>query len=127
MHQVGPIGEGANEGQWEPVADGLTQTGLIFHVVRQVRQRIALRHAALVGNGFVAAGKRNRLDRKERNALGIIERKLDDAAHLLVVDAVDQRDHWHDVHSVGIQVFNRAQLYVEQVGDFENLYTNGVD
>src|ERR1039457_2553813 len=109
MYQIGPVGKGADEGQREPVAGGFAQAGLILHVVR---------HAALVWDGLVAAGKRNRLERKERNALGIVEGELDDAAHLLVIDAVDQRDDGHDVHAVGVQVFNRPQLYIKQVADF---------
>jgi hypothetical protein len=61
--------------------------------------------------------KRNRLERKERNLLGIVERELDDAAHLLVIDAVDDGDDGHDVDAVGVQVFDGAQLHVEQVAD----------
>ena len=57
VDQVGPIGEGAHEGDREPVARGLAQSGLVLHVVRQVGQRVALRLAALVGDGLVAAGE----------------------------------------------------------------------
>ena len=43
VDQIGPIGEGAHEGNREPVADRLAQAGLILDVVRQVRKRVALR------------------------------------------------------------------------------------
>ncbi len=68
VHQVGPIGERSHERNREPVASGLAQASLILHVVRQVRQRVALRFAAIVGDGFVAAGERHRLEREERDA-----------------------------------------------------------
>ena len=88
MDQVGPIGEGANEGEREPVPGGFAQAGLRFHVVRQVGERVALGLPALVGDGLVAAGEGDGLEGAERNAFGIIERELDDAPDLLVVDAV---------------------------------------
>jgi hypothetical protein len=46
--------------------------------VRQVRERVALGGAALVGDGFVAAGEGDRLEGEEGNLLGIVERELDD-------------------------------------------------
>ena len=61
--------------------------------------------------------KRHRLERKERNLLGIVERELNDAAHLLVVDAVDDGDHRDDIDAVRVQVLDGAQLHVEQVAD----------
>ena len=97
VHQVGPVGEGAHERDREPVADRLADAGLVLHVVRQVRQRVALRRAALVGDFLVAAGERHRLEREEGDLLRIVERELDDAADLLVVDAVDDRDDRDDV------------------------------
>ena len=115
VHQVAPIGERGHEGNREPVARRLAQAGLVLHVVRQVRERVALRGAALVGHGFVAAGEGNRLEGQERNLLGIIQRELDDAAHLLVVDAVDDGDDRDDVHAVGVQVLDGPQFHVEQV------------
>ena len=99
----------------EPVAHRLAQPGLILHVVRQVRQRVALRLAAIVRDRFVAAGERNRLEREERNLLRIVQRELDDAAHLLVIDAVDDGGHRHDVDARGVQILDRPQLHVEQI------------
>ena len=89
VDQIGEVGERAHEGDREPVANGFAQTGLILHVVRQVRQRVALGLAALIRDGFVAAGEGNRLEAQERNLLGIVERETHHRAHLLIVDAVD--------------------------------------
>ena len=117
VNQVGPVGEGAHERDGEPVASGLAQSGLILHVVRQVRQRVALRVTALVGDGLVASGERNRLEREERDALGIVERELDDASDLLVVEVVDDGDDRHDLDAGLVQVLDRLQLHVEQIAD----------
>ena len=117
VDQIGEIGERAHEGDREPVANGLAEAGLILHVVRQVRQRVALGLAALIGDGFVAAGEGNRLEAQERNLLGIVEREAHHRAHLLIVHAVDQRDHRDDVDAGAVQILDRAQLHVEQVAD----------
>jgi hypothetical protein len=85
--------------------------------VGEVRQRIALCRPALRRHLFVASGKAHRLEREEVDLLRIVERELDDAAYLLVVDAVDNRHDGHDVDARVVQVFNRAQLHVEQVAD----------
>ena len=114
---VGPVGEGAHERDREPVAGRLAEAGLVLHVVRQVRQRVALRRAALGRDLLVAAGERHRLEREEVDLLRVVERELDDAADLLVVDAVDDRDDRHDVDAGAVQVLDRAQLDVEQVAD----------
>ena len=116
--QIAPIAEGGHEGNGEPVARRLAQSGLVLHVVRQVRQGVALGGAALVGDGFVAAGEGYGLERKEGNAFRVVERELHDAAHLLVVDAVDDGDYRDDVHAVGIQVLDGAQFHVEKVAHF---------
>ncbi len=86
----------------EPVARRLAEARLVLHVVRQVRQRVALRCAALVGDFLVAAGEGDRLEREEGDRLRVVERELDDAADLLVVDAVDDRDDRHDVDAVRV-------------------------
>ena len=96
---------------------GSPSAGLVLHVVRQVRQRVALRCAALVGDGLVAAGKRNRLEREERDALRIIERELNDASDLLVVQVVDDGHDRHDLDAGLVQVLDRLQLHVEQIAD----------
>ena len=57
VHHVGPVAERAHELNREPVAGGHAEAGLILYVVGQVRQRVALRLAAFVGDGFVAAGE----------------------------------------------------------------------
>ncbi len=42
VDQIRPIGEGTHERDREPVARGLAQPDLVLHVMRQVRQRVAL-------------------------------------------------------------------------------------
>ncbi len=118
VDQIAPIGEGGDERNREPVARRLAESGLVFDVVRQVGKRVALGGAALVGDGFVAAGERHRLEREERNLLGVVQRELNDAAHLLVVDAVDDGDHRDDVDAVRVQVLDGPQFHVEQVAHF---------
>ena len=117
VHHVGPVGEGAHEGDREPVARRLAEGGLLLHVVRQVRQRVALRPTPLVRDLFVAAGEADRLERQEVDLLRVVERELDDAPDLLVVDPVHNRDDRHDIDAGTVQVFDRAQLHVEQVAD----------
>ena len=75
---VGPVGEAAHERDREPVADRLADAGLVLHVVREVRQRVALRGAALRRHFLVAAGERHRLERQEVDLLRVVERELDD-------------------------------------------------
>ena len=125
VDEVGPVGERAHERDREPVAHRLADAGLILHVVREVRQRVALRRAALVGDELVAAGERHRLERQEVDLLRVVERELDDAADLLVVHAVDDRRDRNDIDAGGVQVLDRAQLDVEQVAD-ETMRVGGV-
>ena len=117
VHDVRPVGERGHERDREPVAHRLADAGLVLHVVRQVRQRVALRGAALRRDFLVAAGERHRLERQEVDPLRVVERELDDAADLLVVDAVDDRDDRDDVDAGAVEVLDRAQLHVEQVAD----------
>ena len=49
--------------------------------------------------------------------LRIVEREPDDRAHLLVIDAVDDRDHRNDLDACVVQVVDRLQLHVEQIAD----------
>ena len=115
VHEVGPVGEGPHERNWEPVARRLAQSSLVFHVMRQVGERVALCNAALVGDGFIPTGKGHRLEREEADLFGIIESELNDAPDLLVVNAVDDGDHRHDLDSGLVEVIDRLQLHVEQV------------
>ena len=117
LHGVRPVGERAHERDGEPVAGRLAEAGLVLHVVREVRQRVALRRPALGRDFFVTAGERDRLERQEVDLLGVVERELDDPSDLLVVDAVDDRDDRNDVDAGGMQVLDRAELHVEEVAD----------
>src|SRR5215831_3986659 len=110
MYQVGPIGEGAHERDGEPVAGGLAQSGLALHVMREMRQRVALRVTTLVGDLFVASGERNRLEREERDALRVVERELDNSSDLFVVQAVDDGYNRNDFHTSLVQVLDGLEL-----------------
>ena len=57
----------------------------------EMRERVALGLAAIVGYGFVASGEAYWLEAQEADSLRIVERELDDSSYLLVVDAVDDR------------------------------------
>src|SRR6476469_4353009 len=85
--------------------------------MRQMAESVTLRLAAIVSDFFVATSERYRLEAEEADGLGIIERELDDAADLLIVDAVDDGGDGYDVHTVFMQVVDGAQLYVKQVAD----------
>ena len=72
---------------------------------------------ALIGDLFVASGEGDRLEREEADPLRVVERELDDASHLLVVDAVDDGGDRNDFDTCFVQVVDGLQLYVEQVAD----------
>ncbi len=117
VRHVRPVGEAAHERNREPVADRLADARLVLHVVREMRQRVALRGPALGRHFFVAAGERHRLEREEVDRLRVVERELDDAADLLVVQAVDDRHDGDDVDAGAVQVLNRLELHVEEIAD----------
>ena len=62
---------------------------LILQIVSHAGERVALLDAHLVGNVFVAAGKRNRLESNRLNLVDVLRGKLDDLADAIVVDGVD--------------------------------------
>src|SRR6185503_16326706 len=80
-------------------------------------KRVALLQTALLGDVLVATGKRNRLERYERNFLGIFQSETNDRSDLIVVDAVDERCYENDVNAGFVKIVDRAKLYVEQVSD----------
>ena len=117
VNQIRKISKGAHQRKREPIARRLSDAHLVLHVVSQVRKRVTLLQTALLGDLFVATGKRNRLERKERNLLRIVERETNDRTNLVVVDAVDQRRNEHDLNACFVQVVDRPHLHVKQVAD----------
>ncbi len=76
----------------EPIAQRLNvSVELIFQIVRHARERVAPLLAHLVGDIFVAAGERNRLERDRLNLVDVLRGKLDDLTDAVVVDVVDDR------------------------------------
>src|SRR5271156_3182265 len=82
-----------------------------------MRERVTLRGAAIIGDGFVASGEGNRLKTEKTDLLGIVERELNDASDLLVVNAVDNGHHRDNLAAGFVQVVDRFQLYVKQIAD----------
>src|SRR5579859_7531255 len=117
LDHVGKAGKGADEGDGEPVAGRLNLANLIADVLRKMRKGVTLAEAALRGDVLVAAGKRNRLEADERNFLGVFHREFHDGADLVVVHVVDDGHDQHDFNARFVQVFDAAQLDVEQVAD----------
>ncbi len=78
---------------------------------------LALRLPTIVRNLFIAASEGNRLEAQETNGLGIVQGKLNNAAHLLIVDAVDDGGNRNDIDTIFMQVVNGAQLHVKQIAD----------
>ena len=107
VHEVGPVREGAHEADGEPVALGDAEADLVLHVVRHVREGVALRDPAVFGDVLVAAGEADRLEAEEADLLWVVEGELDDAADLLVVDAVDDGGDGNDFDAGFVQVVNR--------------------
>ena len=75
MHEIRPVGERPHEGDGEPVAGRLADPGLVLHVVRQMRERVALGVSTLVGDLLVPPRERDRLERQEADLLGVVERE----------------------------------------------------
>ena len=117
MRQVGEAGKGGDVRDREPIARRLDFAHLRADVLRQVRKRVALADAAFRSDVFVAAGEGNRLERNERDFLGVIHRELHDRAHLIVVHVVDDGGDQHDFDAGFVHVLDGAQLHVEEVAD----------
>src|SRR5271156_5872093 len=82
-----------------------------------MREGVALGLAAVVGDGFVAAGEAYGLEAEEADCFWIVQRKLDDASDLFIVDTVHYGYDRDDFYSGFMEIFNRFQFYVEQVAD----------
>ena len=117
VNQIREIRKGAHQRQRKPIARRLCDTNLILNIVRQVRKRVTLLQPALRRDLFVAASKRNRLKRKERNLLRIVESKSNNRSYLIVVDAVDQCGYQHNLNARFMQVVDCPHLHIEQIAD----------
>src|SRR5258708_7127104 len=117
LDHVGKASKGADKGDGEPVARRLNFADLVADVLRKMRKGVALAEAALRGDVFVAAGEGNRLEADEGNLLRVFHREFHDGADLVVVYVVDDGDDQHDFDARFVQVFDGAQLHVEQVAD----------
>ncbi len=125
VNEIAPIGKRAHERDREPVAYRLAHTNLILDVVSEMRQRVSLGRAAVVGYLFIAAGERDGLEREEGNLLWIVESELDYLSHLFIINAVDDCSDRHNLNSIAMEVFDRAQLHVKEVADFA-VFVSGV-
>src|SRR6185369_12423991 len=117
VNEIGKVRERAHQRQREPVACRFSDTDLVLHVVRQMRERVTLLQTTQRSNLFVATGKRNRLEREERNLLWIVERKPNDRTDLIVVDAVHERGYEHDLNTRFVQVVDGSDLHIEEIAN----------
>src|ERR1051326_4170698 len=85
--------------------------------MRQVRQRVSLLQTAFSRNRFVATSERNRLERKERNLLRVVECKPDNRPYLIVINPIDQCRNEYNLNSCFVKIVDCAQFHVEQVTD----------
>src|SRR5689334_25437719 len=106
MRQISKIGKRTHEADREPIAHRFANADLILYIVRQVRQRVALRFSAIIRYGFITAGKRDRLERKKWDLLRIVKSKLNHVPNLLIVHTVDDRDHRNDIDAVAPEIFD---------------------
>src|SRR5262245_24585984 len=80
-----------------------------------MRQRVALLQTTLFGDLFVATVERNRLERKERNLLRIVESETNDRANLVVVDSINQGGNENDFNTCFVEVVDGSHLHVKQI------------
>jgi hypothetical protein len=57
----------------------------------------------------------DRLEAEGTDLPGVVEDELNDAAHLLVVDTVDDSGHRHNLDVGLVQVIDGLQLHIEEV------------
>src|SRR6266550_2969049 len=93
-------------------------------------ERVAPLRAQLIGNIFVAAGERNRLESYGLNLVDILRGELDDLTDGIVVDAIDDGHDQRDFDANLRQILNRTNFHVEQVADstmFVLLFANAIE
>src|SRR5262249_42443221 len=62
-------------------------------------------------------GEADGLEAEEADRLRVVERELDDASDLFVVDAIDNGDDGNDFNAGFVQVLDGLQLDVEEIAD----------
>ena len=82
-----------------------------------MREGVALPVPFLVADLLVAARERDGLERHETHLVAVLQGELHDRPDLIVVHRLDDRDDQADVDARGVEIFDRAQLHVEQVPD----------
>src|ERR1043165_768561 len=115
MNQICKVGKRTHQREREPVTSRFGDTNLVLHVMSQMRQCISLLQTTFGSDRFVTTGERNRLERKQRNLLGIIQREPNYRTDLVVVDSVYQRRDQDDLNTGLVQVVNCAQFHVKKV------------
>src|SRR5262249_23285093 len=68
-------------------------------------------------NILVAAGKGDRLERNSLNFVDVLNRKIDDIADVVIVDAIDDRVYKRHFHAGACHVFDRLKLDIKQISD----------
>ena len=100
-----------------PVAHHLADTGLVLHVVREMRKRVPLLRPGDFVDVLVAAGEGDRLESHRVDLVDVLDRESHDVADLVVVHAVDDRRDERDVDTVLVKVLDCAELHVVKVAD----------
>src|ERR1700686_1806068 len=78
-------------------------------------KRVSLLQTPVGGNRLVTTSKRNRLERKKRNLLWVIQCKADDRSNLIIVNAVYQRRDQNNLYPSLVKIINPPQLHIEQI------------
>ena len=117
IEEVLEIGKGAGRREREPVPHRLADAGLVLHVVREVRERIALALPGLVVDLLVAPREGDGLEGDGVDLVDVPDSEPQDVADLVVVDRVHDRRDQGDVDPRRVEVVERPELDVVQVAD----------
>ena len=105
-------------GERIPITQRLQATvELILQIMRHAGQRVALFDTHRIGDVFVTAGEGNRLKGDRLNLINVLRGKLNNLPNAIVIDRVYDGGDECDLDTDTRQIFNRAQLNIEQVAD----------